>query len=116
MRRTPLTAAMLLAVHLSACTSYQALANPSVELGASPMQLDEVRVTPVTGKRFYLTSSLISGDSLFGVRSGGDRTAIALSDVKRIEARYVSTTLVGTLFCVVAVFAVNAESCSVDSE
>jgi len=116
MGRFRLATVILLAASLSACTSYYALGDPAAELGASPLQLDEVRVTPVTGERFVLSSPVIARDSLFGLLQGGKPVSLALSDVKRIEARHVSTLFLGTAFCIVAVFAANAESCTVEGE
>ncbi len=118
MRRIQCTAAILLAACLPACTSYRAVANPAAGLPASPMQLNEARITPWIGRRFLLTSPEIVGDSVRGTQKDGTTKRVGLIDVKRIEMHVVdagkSMTLIGIVICSIGFAVGQATSCTPD--
>ena len=90
MRFTRLAAAILLAVHLPACTSYQTLADPVADLQASPKPVKKVWVTLQSGAHFQLTSPYVAGDSLRGVSELSRATSVPMADVVKVEVREVS--------------------------
>jgi hypothetical protein len=120
MRRTRLIAAILLAVIPGACTGYQTVADPEAGLGASPMQLDQARVTPWIGERFQLTSPEIFGDSLRGFLADGTVRTVGLVDVKKFEMRTVdperTMTLISVVVCAVGFALAKATTCTPDEE
>ena len=88
MRVASLSPALLLGLSLAtACTSYQALADPVAELATYPSQVGPARVTLRNGKRIKFASLQVEGDSLKGFLDDGGPSSIALADVEMVELR-----------------------------
>lgn len=92
MRYTRLVAAILLATYLPACTSYQAMAAPTVELQAPPKPVQEARLTLASGERFELRAPRVYGDSLGGLDMNGKPRSVALADVTKVEVQRANAT------------------------
>jgi len=116
MRPTRLIAMLLLAAYLPACTSYQVMADPTDNLQAVPFQLNEIRVTPMNGKRFTLRAPEVFGDSLRGFLKDGTLKRMALVDVKKVEAHVVdpekSMLMVDVVMCMITSALGDASECS----
>ena len=90
MQSTRLVAAILLAAYLPACSSYRVLADPAVDLQASPKPVKKAWITLQSGAHFQLTSPYVEGDSLRGVSELSRPTSVAMADVVKVEVREVS--------------------------
>lgn len=88
---TRLIATLLLATYLPACTSYQAMAAPTVELQAPPKPVQEARLTLASGERFELRAPRVNGDSLRGLGMNGKPRSVALADVTKVEVQKPNT-------------------------
>ena len=95
MRSTRFVAAILLAAYLSACTSYQVMANPASGLQAPPKPIKEARVTLRNGTVLELNSPKVDGDSVRGTLDGGAPKSVALADMASLEVK--RTDAVGTV-------------------
>jgi hypothetical protein len=90
MQSTRLVAAILLAAYLPACSSYRVLADPAVDLQASPKPVKKAWITLQSGAHFQLTSPYVEGDSLRGVSELSRPTSVAMADVVKVEVREVN--------------------------
>ena len=83
--------ALMLAVYLPACTSFQATSQPLAELTASPKPVGRVCITKRNGVRVEVWEPRVAADSLVGASaaSGAEarRIAIALADIQATEVR-----------------------------
>lgn len=111
-------AAILLLCYVPACTGYQTVADPEAGLQASPMQLDQARITLWSGERFKLTSPHVFGDSLSGVQKDKSVRKLALADVKKFEMQTIhperSMLLAGVVVC--SIFSMIAHGGTCESE
>lgn len=111
-------AALLLLCSLSACTGYQTVADPAAGLGASPLQLDQARITLWSGERFKLASPRVFGDSLSGLQKDKSMRKLSLADVKKFEMHTInperSMLLVEVVVCSIFNTIAHGGSCESD--
>ena len=111
-------AAILLLCFLPACTGYQTVTDPAAGLGASPLQLDQARITLWSGERFKLDSPRVFGDLLSGFQKDKRVRKLALTDVKKFEMHAInperSMLLVGVVFCSIFSTIAHGGSCESD--
>jgi len=81
-----MTATLLLA-GLSACMSYQALADPAAELHRYPSLVGPAHVTLRNGERLTFDSLQVDGDSLRGFLKRGVPKSVSLANVEKVELR-----------------------------
>jgi len=87
MRQLRLTATILVAAFLPACSSYRLVADPAQALQASPKPARSARITYRSGEQVVLNSPWVDGDSLRGGAPQGQTHAVALADVSFVEVR-----------------------------
>ena len=85
MRPLSLSPALLIGVSIAACTAYQTLADPALDLAASPSAITRARLTLRSGGRLTLTAPCVYGDSIAGTAGDGHEVRIALADVSRVQ-------------------------------
>ena len=79
----------LLAVALGACSQWDVRPGPTPDVFAGVGER-RVRVTLADGRRIALHTPRVVGDSVIGfeaARGGGERRAVALADVARVETQ-----------------------------
>jgi hypothetical protein len=90
MRFTRRVAAILLAVYLPACATYNIMPDPASTLKAPQTELKQVRVTLRSGEQFTLRSPRIEGDSLRGTSPYSLVRSVALTDVAAVQVKRTS--------------------------
>jgi len=115
-----MTATLLLA-GLSACMSYQALADPAAELHRYPSLVGPAHVTLRNGERLKFDSLQVDGDSLRGFLKGGVPRSVALASVEAVELRMQddekTAQLTDAIFCaVISTFGGESSDCTSGDE
>ncbi|HEU4451402.1 MAG TPA: hypothetical protein VFR81_00040 [Longimicrobium sp.] len=106
-RRLALVLALLLAA--PGCTAWGR--QPTPEPSSSRPIPSAVRVTRQDGSTTVLTGAAVSGDSIVGTGAEGERSAVAIADVRTLQARRtdlirtVALTTVVALAVIIAAFA-----------
>lgn len=83
--RTVVALALLASVILSGCHGWRPQTSPT----AGAQLPNPARVTPMEGSEIVLRNATVSQDSLVGTGERGQRVALPLSQVRRVEARRV---------------------------
>ena len=117
-----LSAALVLAAYLPACTSYQATTQPVAELTAAPKPPSKLRVTTTDGAVVEVDEPRVANDTLYGstwtTGAGGKQSAgvmtIPIANIRTVEVRKSDGTktvlLVGGI--VVGLVLLSAAGCS----
>ncbi|HQR17269.1 MAG TPA: hypothetical protein PK948_02805 [Gemmatimonadales bacterium] len=99
----PPAAALLLALHLTGCVTWQATTTPLPDLTSGDKPPASVRVTTVTGEQLEVMEPRVHLDSLIGgSKPDTGWVFLALADIDRVEVlkRNVLKTAAGVAFVV----------------